>query len=184
MVWVKRLDTDHLKVAGEWLSREEVYKWLDFGAGVQKLSAVTLAVMAKRDLHDLRVYGLEGQSEPIGIVAISDISSSFGSGTLWYVLGDQSYGGKGYTSRAVGIMLDRAFGKLGMTSIDAWVVANNLGSIRILEKNGFQRIGYRRMCHRIGDKLLDRVYFDKLASEHAIGGPVAPPRINELAKDA
>jgi RimJ/RimL family protein N-acetyltransferase len=166
MVWVRPLDPHDLDRVGDWLSLEENYQWLDFGAGVQILSSLALAAMIKRDLHDLVVFGIGDEVEPVGLVGVSNIAPMFGSGTLWYILGDKSYEGRGYTSQAVRCMLDRAFGTLGLTSVNAWAVATNIGSIRVLEKCGFQRIGHQRKCHCIGESLIGRILFDKLADEH------------------
>ena len=166
MVWVRPLEINDLDLVAGWLALEENYQWLDFGSGLQQLSPVSLAAMVKRDIHDILVFGEDGKTVPVGLVALSDIATNFGSGTLWYVLGDKSYGGKGYTSQAVAAMLERAFGTLGLVSVYAWTVSNNIGSARILEKHGFQRIGVQRQCHRIGETQYDRLSFDLLAEEY------------------
>lgn len=165
MVWVRPLEPHDLETAAGWLSIEQNNAWLDFGGGVQTLSPLALAAMSQRDMHDLMVFGVDGETAPIGLIGVSNIAPMFGSGTLWYVLGEKSYEGKGITSQAVEKALDRAFGTLELESVNAWVVANNIGSIRVLEKNGFQRIGRQRKCHRIGATLVDRIHFDKLADE-------------------
>lgn len=167
MAWVRKLEPHDLELAAEWLSNERNYAWLDFGGGVQHLSPLALAAMSQRDTHDLMVFGVKGETAPIGLIGVSNIAPMFGSGTLWYVLGEKAFETKGITSRAVGKALDRAFGTLGLESVNAWVVANNIGSIRVLEKNGFQQIGRQRKCHRIGATLVDRIHFDKLADEQA-----------------
>lgn len=165
MVWVRPLESHDLELAGAWLSNERNYAWLDFGGGVQHLSPLALAAMSQRDTHDLVVFGVKGDATPLGLIGVSNIAPMFGSGTLWYVLGEKAFETKGITSRAVGLALDRAFGTLGLESVNAWVVANNIGSIKVLEKNGFQQIGRQRKCHRIGATLVDRIHFDKLADE-------------------
>lgn len=165
MVWVRPLEPHDLELAAGWLSNEQNCAWLDFGGGVQNLSPLALAAMSQRSIHDLMVFGADGETAPIGLIGVSNIAPMFGSGTLWYVLGEKSYEGRGITSQAIEQALDRAFGTLGLESVNAWVVANNVGSIRVLEKNGFQQIGRQRKCHRIGATLVDRVHFDKLADE-------------------
>jgi RimJ/RimL family protein N-acetyltransferase len=122
--------------------------------------------MSKRDIHCLRLFTSNENHHPIGIVALSNIASEFGSATLWYVLGDKSQAGKGYTSRAVGAMLRHAFGELGLESVNAWAVTANEASRRVLEKNGFRPIGRQRCCHKIDGELRDRVLYDILAKEH------------------
>ncbi|MDA8497101.1 MULTISPECIES: GNAT family N-acetyltransferase [unclassified Citrobacter] len=47
--------------------------------------------------------------------------------------------GKGIASEAVRAVCDYAFQQAGVTAINAYVLAGNTGSIRILEKTGFTR---------------------------------------------
>ena len=132
------------------------------------LSPLALAAMSQRDTHDLVVFGVKGETAPIGLIGVSNIAPMFGSGTLWYVLGEKVIRNeRNHQSGRREQALDRAFGTLGLESVNAWVVANNIGSIRVLEKNGFQQIGRQRKCHRIGATLVDRIHFDKLADEQA-----------------
>jgi ribosomal-protein-alanine N-acetyltransferase len=51
---------------------------------------------------------------------------------------DQQYNGKGYTSEALRLIVDFAFNELKLFRIEAGVLPSNTGSIRVLEKTGFQ----------------------------------------------
>lgn len=48
--------------------------------------------------------------------------------------------GQGYASEALRAICDYGFTTLGIHAINAWVLGNNLGSSRLLEKHGFVRI--------------------------------------------
>lgn len=48
--------------------------------------------------------------------------------------------GMGYASEALKAVCDYGFSQLGVHAINAWVLGNNLGSSRLLEKHGFIRI--------------------------------------------
>lgn len=154
------LDDGAIERVSNWLARKENYQWLDFGRGRQTLDRLTLKVMSQRDGHYLRVFTDDSGSASIGVVGLSDISGRFSTAVLWYVLGDRTFLGKGCTARAVSRMLDIGFDELGLQSISAWTVAMNLASARILEKNGFKRIGVRRQCHDIDGRFHDRLLFD------------------------
>ena len=52
--------------------------------------------------------------------------------------------GKGIATKAVKLMLDEAFTKLGLHRVTAWVYAPNKASSRVLEKNGFTLEGVQR----------------------------------------
>jgi len=82
------------------------------------------------------------------------------------VLGDKTYAGRGYTSRAVGQLLTLGFTTLGLETVSAWAVEDNAASIQVLVRNGFLAIGRQRQCHVIDGRPRDRLLFDLLASEH------------------
>ncbi|MFC8298301.1 GNAT family N-acetyltransferase [Micromonospora orduensis] len=59
---------------------------------------------------------------------------------------DPAYGGHGYATEAVTAMVAYAFDRLGVRRITAGCFADNLASVRILEK-----VGMRREQHGVGD---------------------------------
>lgn len=161
------LDDATVPIVAEWLRREDVYSWLDFGLGLQRISLPALKMMAQRDIHCLRVHTAEGEDgPPIGIVGLSNISKPFRTATIWAVLGDRRYGGRGHTYRATARLLTHAFRALGLASVNAWAVETNVASQRILRRLGFRLIGRQRQCHLIDGRLCDRLLFDLLPSEH------------------
>jgi len=149
-----------------WLAKADNHRWLDFGGGRQSLDRITLKIMSRRNAHLLRVFTLESDDSPVGIVVLTDISRNFKKATLWYLLGDTRRAGKGCTSRAVSMILAEGFERLGLHSVNAWTVDANVASIRVLEHNNFQLIGRQRQCHFLGGRPHDRLLFDLLASEH------------------
>jgi RimJ/RimL family protein N-acetyltransferase len=64
---------------------------------------------------------------------------------LGYIF-DPAYGGQGYATEAVTAMVAYAFDRLGVRRITAGCFADNLPSVRILEK-----VGMRREQHGVGD---------------------------------
>jgi RimJ/RimL family protein N-acetyltransferase len=160
------LDADTLDLATTWLAEKENYQWLDFGNGTQRLTPVSLRVMAQRDIHLLRVFTADADDEPIGLVALSDIARPFKTATLWYVLGNTRYAGQGYTTRAVSKILTLAFDELALHAVNAWTVERNGASIAVLRRNHFRFVGRQRQCHVIDGWPYDRLLFDLLAFEH------------------
>jgi RimJ/RimL family protein N-acetyltransferase len=166
---LRALETADIPLVAEWLNREENYRWLDFGGGLQALSAAALRVMNQRDVHRLRLFALD-DGGPLGIVALSNINMPSRSATLWYVLGNKAFEGRGHTKQAARKMLKEGFGELGLHSVNAWVVETNQASIRILERIGFRLLGMQRECHLLDGVLRDRLLYDLLATEfRAIG---------------
>jgi RimJ/RimL family protein N-acetyltransferase len=169
-VLLQTVDGDGIQIAATWLARPENFRWLDFGAGTQVLTAEHLRVMVAQDTHHLRFYGVE-HAPRIGIVALSEVSRAFRTGTLWYVLGDKRFARQGYTCAAVARLLDEAFGELSLKSVYAWACDGNAASIAVLRRNGFKPAGRRRACHVIAGKWHDRLNFDLVASEYRSRSP-------------
>ncbi|MED1792689.1 GNAT family protein [Brevibacillus nitrificans] len=86
------------------------------------------------------VFLLENE-QMIGRVALSNVVRGvWQNATLGYFL-DQSHNGKGYTTQAVKLALQFAFTKAQLHRVQAGVMPHNIGSIRVLEKNGFRYEG-------------------------------------------
>lgn len=160
-------DNALIDLAAGWLGEERVYQWLDFGGGVQRLDRVSLKIMTQRDAHILRVFTSgDGASEPIGIVALSNVNPTFKTATLWTILGDKRYSSKWYAVRASAAMLSLGFVGHGLQTINAWAVECNHASLRAIRILHFTPIGRQRQCHYIDGKLYDRLWFDLTADEH------------------
>jgi RimJ/RimL family protein N-acetyltransferase len=162
---LRPIEESLVQTVAEWLAEKQNYQWLDFGYGNQLLTQSTIQIMGKREGHLLRVYTDDLGDKPIGIVAFSNISRSFKTANIWYLLGDKRYAGLGCTKRAVSRMLAFGFGELGLNAINAWAVEANRPSLRILLASNFQMLGRQRRCHYIDGLPHDRLHFDLLRSE-------------------
>jgi len=146
-----------IELVADWLSKEENYKWLDFGNGVHSLTAISLKVMTQRDLHVLRAFTPDESDLPIGVVGLSNVDRRFKTASsLWAVLGRKRYGG----------YAPRASSKLLTWAVSAWTVEINGPGRRGLEQLGFHYIGRQRRCHWIDGQPYDRLLYDLLATEH------------------
>jgi len=177
------LEPATIPLAAGWLARKENYQWLDFGHGLQILTPQALALMNSHRLHFLRLYTPDEGEPPIGIVALSDLSAAHKTATLWYILGDKRFSGRGHTIRAVTAALSLGFREMGLRAVYAWAVEANAPSIAVLERNGFKPAGRLRQCHEIDGRPHDRLLFDLLWSERTTAaGSTAEPRRNILAE--
>lgn len=163
---LRPVDTASVDLVAHWLAQKENRQWLDFGSEVQDLTPVSLMVMVQKPTHLLRTFTADGDTTDIGLVALSNTHKKFRTAMLWYVLGDKRYAGQGYTTRAVQHLLTLGFSSLGLEAINAWVVEENVPSVKVLMRNNFRRIGRQRKSHYIDDQPYDRLLFDLLACEH------------------
>lgn len=162
---LRSLRDEDLDLVAGWLAEKENYQWLDFGDGLQKLTALHLKVMTQRRSNLIHVFSIAPEKTPIGLVAFCQLNWDFLVGTLWYLLGEKKFRNRGFTSKAVSRFLEQGFHQHNLRSVHAWVVAHNQASVRVLEKNHFSYIGRQRQCHRIDGRWYDRLHFDLLAEE-------------------
>jgi len=92
-------------------------------------------------------------------VALTDVVRGvFRSAHVGY-LTDVDHGGRGIASHAVGRLLSIAFDELGLHRVQAAVMPRNLPSVRVLEKNGFRRIGLSPKYLLINNNWEDHLLF-------------------------
>ena len=72
---------------------------------------------------------------------------------------DNQYNGKGFTTEAVSLAVEFAFKKLKLHRVEAGVMLNNIGSMRVLEKAGFQREGIEQKGVKINGQWEDHQIF-------------------------
>jgi [ribosomal protein S5]-alanine N-acetyltransferase len=128
-------------------------------------------------VRDERFFTSEGQRDRIeenfagfaivvdgvisGGVTISDpIYGVFWSAHLGYWV-DRRLNGRGLATRAVGEAVDIAFGQLDLHRLQAGTLVDNVASQRVLEKNGFERIGLARRYLRIAGDWRDHWLYQR-----------------------
>jgi ribosomal-protein-alanine N-acetyltransferase len=117
---------------------------------------------------------LDGDTHPFAILDDGAIAGtinlfhvmreSLQSGTIGYWI-DRRRNGRGLATRAVGEIVEFAFGELELHRVEAATLVDNVGSQRVLEKSGFERIGLARRYLRINDDWRDFFLFQRLADE-------------------
>ena len=130
--------------------------------------------------RDERFYTVEGQRERLeregphdfaildreriaGTMQLSNIvRGPLQSANLGYWVAERA-NGKGLATTAVGELIPIAFGELGLHRLEAGTLVDNLASQRVLEKNGFERIGTARGYLHIGGAWRDHILFQLLA---------------------
>ncbi|GGC18509.1 GNAT family N-acetyltransferase [Pseudoduganella buxea] len=101
----------------------------------------------------------------VGRVNLTGVTRpAFNKAALGYRIGEDQ-AGQGIATRAVALVLQEAFGPLGLWRLEANARPENVASVRVLERNGFRQCGRltRSMQH-------DGAWFDQLLFErHADG---------------
>jgi len=106
----------------------------------------------------------------VGTCTLAHLDPTNRRAEIGFVLG-RAHWGRGLMKDAVRLLLDHAFGTLGLHRIEADVDPRNVRSLRLLERLGFRREGHLRQRHRIAGEWQDSVLLGLLAPEW----PAAPP---------
>jgi len=77
----------------------------------------------------------------------------------------QSACGRGYASAALRQALGLAFGPLGLKRLEAISRPENIGSCKVLQRNGFVAFGRSRRSMELQGAWFDRVYYERHAQE-------------------
>jgi len=111
-------------------------------------------------------YVIVGDGEPVGALGISNVIRvpHFRSATLGYFVAREA-NGQGVATRAVGLAVAEAFGPIGLHRIEAGTLTDNVASQRVLEKNGFERIGVAREYLQIAGRWQDHLLFQRVAAD-------------------
>lgn len=160
------IDTpEQVRLVAGWMSRKEIYQWLDFGNGRQILTPEWLRIASQKETEVLRIFTLDDDRTPVGVVGLTGVDRVFGTARIWVAAGETMFRARGHATRASSLLLTFGFRELGLNSINTWIVDHN-PSLRIARRLHFTPIGRQRQCHRIDGRACDRLWFDLLAAEH------------------
>ena len=123
-------------------------------------AAIAAAETARAGGQAFQHLVVEGQ-RIVGRVNLTHVRRThFHCADLGYRIGEHD-GGRGIASRAVALCLEQAFGEHGLLRIEASARLENLGSIRVLERNGFRQFGHSRRSFELGGQWFDRLLFER-----------------------
>jgi ribosomal-protein-alanine N-acetyltransferase len=138
-------------------------------------AAIEAAIIAAAQDRGYQFLVRSVRGELLGRVNLSGIKRAhFHSGVLGYRIG-QAAGGRGYASEAVRQVLAFAFEQLRLLRIEADASAENAGSIRVLERNGFVQFGRSRRSFELQGRWYDRLHFERHAAD-GLQCACPPPR--------
>ncbi|MGY2004301.1 GNAT family N-acetyltransferase [Blastococcus sp. SYSU DS1024] len=105
---------------------------------------------------------LDAAGGVVGRITLNNIvRGAFQSCSVGYWVGAAS-NGRGLATAALGDMLRRAFGELGLHRVEAGTLVHNAASQRVLERNGFTRYGLAPQYLRIAGRWQDHFLFQVL----------------------
>lgn len=161
----RTLDTRDTKAVHSYASDQNVKRFI--GWPLMKTMDETrgyIEEMLRREAVGTHLYAsivLKETGAHIGTAMIFNFDKEANQAEVGYVFHSSSWG-KGYGTEAVALMCAFAFDFLNLHKLNARVVDANIGSARVLEKNGFQLEGRLRDHHFIDGSYYDSLLFGRL----------------------
>jgi ribosomal-protein-alanine N-acetyltransferase len=111
------------------------------------------------------VYAILDADEIAGTISLSNlVRGAFQSANVGYWV-DRERNGRGLASLALEAIVAEAFGRIGLHRLEAGTLVDNVASQRVLEKNGFSRIGLAHRYLHIAGAWRDHVLYQRVADE-------------------
>jgi ribosomal-protein-alanine N-acetyltransferase len=124
-----------------------------------------LQQVVQQSAADLRHrFVILADGRPVGVLSVANVVRGvFQSASLGYWVAKE-VNRRGVGTRAVDAVCRWAFGPGGLHRLEAGTMLGNVASQRVLEKNGFERIGIAREYLHIDGDWRDHVLFQKVRS--------------------
>nr|WP_244137471.1 MULTISPECIES: GNAT family protein [Burkholderia] len=165
--WLREPDSDDVGAIAAWFARADINQWFDFGLGRQDLPSLALHAMLNTGRHRIRMFGPDGCRSPSGLVAVSDVTHRFATGSFWVLRDKQRPAYPDMAYDASRQLLHETFDRDQLHCITAWAVHSNVPSQRLLARLGFRLIGLQRDCHLVNDVRVGRLLYDLLPDDLA-----------------
>ena len=142
-----------------WLNDPEFNQYLETRYEVQTMDSVHKYVGKMIALDDELFFPiwLQDNGKHIGNIKLGPINPIHKIDEVSLFIGDKNYWGKNLATRAIGMLRDFAFKDLKLHKLTAGFYANNIGSIRAFQKNGFLIEGTWKKQYLCDGKYVDRI---------------------------
>jgi RimJ/RimL family protein N-acetyltransferase len=132
-----------------WYQNKEVTRYSDNQYRVFSFSGQKEYVKSCLTSKDIDLYGIFVDELHIGNIAISGLHSVHKRAEITYVIGEREYWGRGAASFAICSLVEKARTIYDLNKLYAGLSSENIGSKRVLEKNGFVLEGVRKrhLCY-------------------------------------
>lgn len=150
-----------------WLNDPEVTKWMQHGLfpnSERKMDSYYQSLENSQSDIFLAII-LKEDDRHVGNVGLHRINYFFRTAEIGILVGEKDCWGRGLGTQAVKLVAEHAFLRLNLNRVFAGAVKENIGSIRIFEKAGFQREGLARESYFCEGNYRDCVQLGFLRSD-------------------
>ncbi len=144
---------ENFRLYGEWYGDPEIWRLTSWAAAPMSPASVERLFKERENspLDDSFAIHLRGQPKPIGVISLMNFSDANSSAELSVIVGHPEDRHHGYGAEAIAVLLDYAFGDLGLNRVGLSVFDFNVDAVSAYEKLGFREEGrLRRALERDG----------------------------------
>ncbi|WP_025652959.1 MULTISPECIES: GNAT family N-acetyltransferase [unclassified Psychrobacter] len=130
----------------DWLNDPDVNQYLETRHSVQTLESCIDFIKSCNNDPTTYLFGifLKESNKHIGNVKIGAINTIYKRGQLSLFIGDKECWGKGYSRELVKSITNYAFEHLGLSRMEAGCYEDNIGSLKVFLKSGYNVEGFFR----------------------------------------
>ena len=149
----------------KWMNDLEVHKYTEQKYIKHSLINIRKFVKEKNKSKDEFLYGIflkrNSLNTHIGNIKLGPVNFLHKIGEISYFIGERELWGKGYTTLAIKEIIKIAK-KMGLKKLKAGLYEMNIGSKKVLEKNGFKIEGKFKSELIFKNKRVDHYFFGKI----------------------
>ena len=166
-VELRRHDRANYPLYARWYGDEEIWHLTSWMSQPMQRAAVErlFEEREKSSIDDSFAIHREDEDEPVGVIALSNISEANASADLSVIVGEAEARDQGLGTEAIRLILSYAFEELGLNSVALSVFDFNEAAIHTYENLGFEREGRMREAIRRDDGFHDAILMRILAAD-------------------
>lgn len=141
-VYLKELSSDNINsLYLQWMNNKEITRFMASKDNYYSISDLHEYVKMMNDSNNNYLFGiyLNENNKYIGNIKVGSIDSSK-TADIGMMIGDKFEWGKGYSSDAIGCIVDFSFNTLGLKKLVAGMIELNYGSYKSFINNGFIKV--------------------------------------------
>jgi len=122
-----------------------------------------------RDIYEvkqLRLMICDLEKNPIGLIDVFDLEPKDRRAALGILIVNESERGKGYGAEVLTLICNYCFTHLDLHQVYANVNEDNLASIKLFEKNKFEKVGVKKDWINAGGKFKNEILYQLINNVH------------------
>lgn len=144
-----------------WMNDFEVHKYTEQKYSRHTIQSIKKFVNEKNKSKKEFLYGIFFQKKHIGNIKLGPINFYHRYAEISYFIGDKQFWGRGIAAKAIGEIVKIAK-KKKLKKLIAGFYSLNVGSKKVLEKNGFKKEALFKSKFKFKNKRCDHIIYGKL----------------------